>query len=323
MAKIVVGAATSHAFAFRDPSFWDAGRQNLRQSYLRRTGNQPPPELQQVNTETDEDLRRRYESIRRAHDTVRDRFAALNLDALILLGDDQNELFTESTYLPAFAIYTGEEAFQTPVTERQPDPNHRVPAGLGKHLYASAVDAGFDLTAIGGFPDGVLKSHAFGPVLQRLTPKSDIPVVPIFVEAIHVPAPSPRRCYELGRALAASVETWTGGERVAVCASGGISHYTASFPYRLVPGAVLGDIHVDFDRQLMRHIERGEAESWVSLSNDDLLEHGDHELHAWMTLLGMVGTTKAEVLAYEPFFRAIMGMGVAYWDTEAALVGSA
>ena len=33
-------------------------------------------------------------------------------------------------------------------------------------------------------------------------------------------------------------------------------------------------------------------------------------------MLGMVGQTKAEILAHEPFHRAIMGMGVAFWDVE-------
>jgi hypothetical protein len=62
---------------------------------------------------------------------------------------------------------------------------------------------------------------------------------------------------------------------------------------------------------------RGEGEALAaSLSSSDLLAHGDIELRSWLTVLGMMGKAKAEILAYEPFYRAIMGMGVAYWQIE-------
>ena len=62
---------------------------------------------------------------------------------------------------------------------------------------------------------------------------------------------------------------------------------------------------------------RGEGEKVAQLTSDDLLKNGDIELRSWITLLGAVDKAPAKVLAYEAFYRGIMGMGVAYWDVEA------
>jgi hypothetical protein len=312
MAHLVAAAGTSHAFALRDPSAWDEGRLQNEKGYERKYGVAPDPRPQ-VDQETDEDLAYRYGLISRAHDVVRDRFAAANLDALIILGDDQNEDFTEATFLPQLAVYTGKE-FKT-----RAGTTYRCAAELAYHLYHHTVDAGFEVALCGGLPDDVLKAHAFGPVLDRLTPKFDVPIIPVYVEAIHVPAPSPTRCFEFGRALAKAIEAWPGNERVGVVASGGISHYTMSYPYRHAPKAQYGTIDHEYDRHLFQLMADGRTAELASLSNQDLLDHGDPELHSWITLLGMIGDTKMEVLAYEPFYRAIMAMGVGYWQLEPAL----
>jgi hypothetical protein len=57
----------------------------------------------------------------------------------------------------------------------------------------------------------------------------------------------------------------------------------------------------------------GQTEEIVKLSSKDLLDHGEIELRSWMIVLGAVGSARAEVLAYEPLYRGLMGMGVARW----------
>jgi len=70
---------------------------------------------------------------------------------------------------------------------------------------------------------------------------------------------------------------------------------------------------------ILTHALRGVAAAGIAGQICVAIPPGDPELHAWITLLGMVGDTKMEQLAYEPFFRAIMAMGVAYWDLEPAM----
>jgi len=317
MAQLVAAAATSHAFALREPDGWDAGRIGNQQSFERKFGY-PPETPAEVAQETDEDVARRYAFVRSGHDTIVQRFEALNLDALVILGNDQDEEFTEQSIAPQLAIYTGKE-FSTRSGAKfagQPE--------LAYHLLSHTVNAGFDVTRFDErhLQDGVLKAHAFGPVLERVTPKFDVRVVPVYVESFRLPCPSPARCYAFGQSLAEAIETWPGNGRIAVVASGGISHFPQSFPFQYAPDspqAKHGNVDHVYDRQLFDLMAQGRNRELAALTNQDLLDHGDTELHSWITLLGMVGDTKAEVLAYEPFFRAIMAMGVAYWDLEPAL----
>jgi hypothetical protein len=318
MAELVAAAATSHAFALRDPKGWDEGRTGNQKSFERKYGWFPetPPEVDQ---ETDEDVAFRYGKVSAGHDTVVQRFKDAKLDALIILGNDQDEEFTEQSIAPQLAIFTGKEFTTRAGVKFQGHPE------LAYHLLSETVNDGFDVTRFEGLPEGILKAHAMGPVLERVTPEADIPVVPIYVESFRLPCPSPARCYAFGKALAAAVRSWPGNGRIGVVASGGISHYPQSFPFQYAPNSPMakhGNVDHEYDRMLFGLMAEGRNRELAKLSNQDLLDHGDTELHSWITLLGMVGDdTKADVLAYEPFFRAIMGMGVAYWEPQAIAVG--
>ena len=57
----------------------------------------------------------------------------------------------------------------------------------------------------------------------------------------------------------------------------------------------------------------GEARKLADLSSAELLDHGEIELRSWIVLAGAVGAVPAKVLAYEPFYRGLMGMAVAQW----------
>jgi hypothetical protein len=316
MAQLVFGAATSHAVALMEPTTWDQFRTWNRELYARRYGTLPP-EHPRVAEESDAEIIERYQAVRYGHDMLRDWLREAQLDALIFVGDDQNENFTEEL-LPQLAIYLGEEfrcsdRIGADACE-QVYPAH---AGFAWHLYEHCIDAGFDLVACRRFPDGRLKAHAVGPVLARLIPDRSIPVVPLFVEAIHYPAISPARCYQLGQALRAAVESWAGGKRVGICASGGLSHFTAGYPYAALErryGFGYGDISIEFDHQVLDWLRAGDGAKLASLTSRDLLEHGEVELRSWIVLAGMVGRTPAQILAYEPFYRGLMGMGVAAWQ---------
>ena len=53
-----------------------------------------------------------------------------------------------------------------------------------------------------------------------------IPTVPIMLNTYYPPnQPTPKRCYALGQALRQAIESWLSAKRVAVIASGGLSHF--------------------------------------------------------------------------------------------------
>jgi len=310
MGTVVAAMAASHAFTVMEPEAWDQFREMNRQHYKRLYGVEPPlhPKLE---SETLENVKPRYERVRQGLDFLHRHLRETQPGAFLLIGDDQNENYSEQC-LPQLAIYTGERV----VTSRHEFECHQ---DLSEALSEGMLHAGFDVAVSRKFPDDRLLSHAHVHLLERLLPEGDIPVVLIFVESIHAPAVDPPRCYAFGQALRSVIESnRPAGERIAVCASGGLSHFSAAFPYHAYSGPFhYGSISEEFDRKALEMMTRGEGEALAtSLSSSDLLAHGDIELRSWLTVLGMMGKAKAEILAYEPFYRAIMAMGVAYWQIE-------
>ncbi|MGE0059199.1 MAG: hypothetical protein AB7P33_04965 [Dehalococcoidia bacterium] len=314
MAELVAAAATSHAFTLRSPEQgWDDARINNQKMFEKKFGYFPETP-KGVEEETDEDITHRYKNVSSGHETIIQRLSGLDLDAIILIGNDQDEEFGEQSIAPQLAIFTGNEFTTRAGVTFKGKPE------LAYHLLSGTVNDGFDVTRFEQLDNGVLKAHAFGPVIERLTPEADVPVIPVYVESFRLPCPSPARCYAFGQSLRKAVEAWPGNQRIGVIASGGISHFPQSFPFQYSAEAKHGNVDHVYDRKLFEFMKEGRYDELTKLSNQDLLDHGDTELHSWITLLGMVGDVKTEVLAYEPFFRAIMAMGVAYWDLQGAAV---
>lgn len=315
MGKITLGMASSHAFAVTDPAEWDAVRLRNRKGYERKYGNLPP-ENPRIPAETDAVVESRFGEIRKAFAQLRMRIEDAKPDALIIVADDQNENFT--TILPQLAVYTGER-FWDGRTERHPTQRRAHPALAGAILKA-AVENDIEMTNVAAFPEDRLFAHAFGPVLSVIDPEARIPVVPVFVNAIHEPSPSPSRCYRFGQVIRDAVAACSAVGHVAVYGSGGLSHFTAGYPWPHYHGPFgYGDIDEEFDRKVVDLLAAGRGSDLMRLSSDDLLAHGDIELRSWIVMLGAIGDIKPTILTYAPMFRAIMGMGVAAWDVVDAM----
>ena len=313
MGKLIAGMASSHAATLVDPSHWGDHRTHNRQRYASRYGS-IPPEQPQVALETIEDLQCRYTHIRDGLESLRHKLEQVAPDALIIIGDDQNENFTEAN-LPQIAVYVG-EGFLVNSSRAGAEPL-RYPSNpaLAEAILSQCVDTGIDMASVRSLPNDLLKAHAFGPILRTVDPEARIPVVPIFVNAIHVPAPSPRRCYFYGQTIRRAIESYAGIGPVAIYASGGMSHFTAGYPWRHYQGSCThGSISEDFDRWLMERMRAGDGHTLAELTNDQIIGNGEIELRSWITALGAMGNRKPEFLIYEPFYSAIMAMAVAYWD---------
>jgi protocatechuate 4,5-dioxygenase beta chain len=92
--------------------------------------------------------------IEAAFATLRAQLAAYRPDALLMIGDDQGDMF-DAANNPTFSIYTGEEplwgrsardAYDIPPAERTRlvFPQH---AGLARHLLQGLIERGFDIGA--------------------------------------------------------------------------------------------------------------------------------------------------------------------------------
>ena len=315
MGEIVAGMATSHAFALTDPADWDRQREANRQGYFRRYQAYPPVHPR-IAEEDDASVRERYGRVEGALRRLGEVVEALEPTALVIVGDDQNENFVEDC-LPQLGLFVLDEAeFQLqPAREEQATvPYHR---RLAEALLEHAVEHDFDVAVSHRLrhPRGL--GHAFGPPLRFLNPGLRVPIVCISVNAIHWPAPSPRRCLAFGRLLREAIGRRD--ERVVLYGSGGLSHFTAGYPYAVLGRHCYGEIDTAFDARILQALAEGDVGYLASLSSRDLLEHGDIEFRSWLVVQGALEDCSAETLAYEPFYRGIMGMGVALWRTPAAI----
>jgi 2,3-dihydroxyphenylpropionate 1,2-dioxygenase len=115
-------------------------------------------------------------------------------------------------------------------------------------------------------------------------------VVPIFVNVYLPPLPTTHRCLEVGKAIADIVKDRP--ERVAILASGGMSHYPGTWKYF--------NPEYGFDRWAIQELEEGRVESLLAMSCEQLDEVGNTELLTWFVAMGAAGVERGELLTYQP-----------------------
>jgi gallate dioxygenase len=95
--------------------------------------------------------------------------------------------------------------------------------GLSHHIGRSLVADEFDMAF---FQDKALDHGCFSPLslLCDHAPQWPIPIVPLQVGVLQFPVPSARRCYKLGMALRRAIESYPEDIKVAIVATGGLSH---------------------------------------------------------------------------------------------------
>jgi len=319
MGSLVAAMASSHAFAVAPPEKWDELRERNRNTYAQRQNIPVPPPHERIGEENWDNVQARYGRVRAGLLELKRIIEESKPDALIVVGDDQNENFT-SQNVPQFAIYTGEEAIFFDRLFKQ-ERTYPCDAESARIILNGAVEAGFDLSFSENFPDKRLISHAHAePLMRILLPNADVPIVPVYVNAIHPPGPTPARCYAFGQLRGAIVRRQLAEKRIAIYASGGLSHFTAGYPWRHYNGPFgYGCISEEFDRKILQWIKDGEANKLSTLSSAELLDHGEIELRSWIVLAGAVGEVPGQVLAYEPLYRGLMGMAVAQWPLNASI----
>jgi aromatic ring-opening dioxygenase catalytic subunit (LigB family) len=318
MGSLVAAMASSHAFAVAPPEKWDELRERNRNVYAARQNITVPPPHPRLSEESWEDVQMRYGRVHNGLLELKRVIAESKPDALIVIGDDQNENYT-SQNVPQFAIYTGAEAVFYDRLFKE-EKTYPCAAEISRTILDHAVEAGFDLSFSENFPEKRLISHAHAePLMRILLPAADVAIVPIYVNAIHPPGPTPARCYAFGQALGDIIRNHLADKRMAIYASGGLSHFTAGYPWRFYRGPFgYGQISEDFDRRILQWMADGETRKLAGLSSAELLDHGEIELRSWIVLAGAVGEVRAQVLAYEPLYRGLMGMAVAQWPLNAA-----
>src|SRR5579862_222219 len=204
-------------------------------------------------------------------------------DALIVLGSDHLETFFLSS-VPTFAVIAGAVS-----KAHFANKSYEIPVHLpfAEDLIDKLVRADFDMA----YSQDALLGHSFAAIYEWIIDDRKIPVVPIFINTYLPPLPSPQRCYALGKAIANVIASRP--ERIAIVASGGLSHYPGTWKY---PQPAY-----DFDYWAIAQMERGNFDPILKLSAEQLDEVGNMEMLPWYTMFGAMGKAMpGELITYQP-----------------------
>lgn len=250
-------------------------------------------------------------------------------DTVVIVSDDQDEVLFDDN-MPSLSIYWGDSMLLVPrrFADTAPavmkasawgygDQEMDVPvdSALAKHLIEFLIDADFDIAHMrylheeyGGTigPAGYLNRtrttakkrqgmpHGYSFVVRRIMNGTTRPVVPMFQNTCYPPnQPTPKRCYAFGQALRAAIEAWDSDQRVAIVASGGLSHFV---------------VDEELDRMVIRGLETKDGELLSSLPRHRL-DSATSETRNWITAAGALEHLDFRLLDYLAGYRTPAGTG--------------
>ena len=211
---------------------------------------------------------------------MQDWLAAHKPDAAILIYNDHVTSFFFDRY-PTFALSVASEH---PIADEgfgpRPLPPVRGESDLAWHLAHALVEDEFDLTICQDMP---LDHGALTPISALWPDHANgwpTAIVPIAVNVLQFPVPTPRRLYKLGQALRRAVGSWPQDKSVVVLGTGGLSHQ--------LHGERFGFKNPDWDHEFLTLLET-DPEALASLRTQDYIERGGAEgaeMVMWLAMRG-------------------------------------
>jgi len=327
MAKIVFGMAVPHSGMLgQAPEDWlnngARDRNNPTLWYRNRTWTYPELEAERKAAYepllTLEERSARQKRNRAAIGAMKAAYERADIDVAIILGKDQKEIFTHHS--PSIAIYSGAEVYNGPPQRAVYAPDHAVTHRCHPELARYLIDwfqrDNFDLTDLFAWPDNVwmkplpekpIVPHAFSFVYHQIMSDQPPPHVPILMNCFYEPTqPSMRRCIAFGVSLMNAIKAWPGEARVAIIASGGLSHFVCD---------------EEFDQRIMGMLRAYDFEGLAAV-NKDAYQSGTSEIKLYVSVMMALRDAGAQLklVDYVPSYRTPAGtgegMGFMYWSTD-------
>ncbi|MEH7113335.1 hypothetical protein V7124_13260 [Neobacillus niacini] len=263
-------------------------------------------------------------------------------DVIVLVSDDHfNSYFYD--HMPAFTIGIGEcEGWGD---WQLPKYNIPVQRDLAKHILNIGLENNVDFA----FTLKMKVDHGHTQGIYFLNPDLQIPVVPIAVNTSAPPLPTMERCFQIGEVVRKAIESWDNDLKVAIVASGGLSHWVpipkidSNKPEDQSLIQVLkngrqeieeldeylhnreirvtrikaGPVNEQLDREFLRLVTE---KNYVALRNwsaeyiEENLGNGGQEIRNWLMLLGALQSFEARVACYEPIPEWVTGMAIVQFN---------
>lgn len=299
MAQVIGGLAMSHApQLLMPPEMWPNLPSRTKGPFHPKAG-----------IEAELTVEAMVANSRRCHTAIaemRDKLKAWNPDAVLVMGDDQHENILDDN-MPPFVLYTSAKVAATRhftyLGESGKDQmdDYRVADKLSSDLLDGLMEAGFDVAWSRSTRDEQGLGHAFGRALKFVMPDKQSAILPLMVNTYFPPAPSAKRCLQLGHAIRAVIDALPSGQTVAVLASGGLSHTK---------------IDERLDGEFLAALESNDLDYMARMKAEVLIE-GTSEIRNWIIAAGIMNRS-GRVIDYVPCYRNADGvgcaMGFAIWE---------
>lgn len=247
--------------------------------------------------------------VTRGFEKVGQRLTETKPDVLIIVSPDHWCNFFLNNF-PAFCVGIGAEHDGPPEPFLKKHFDHPVlagHAGLGRHIMDTALDRDFDPS----MSHRLTLDHGFCLPLWRMGIDPIPPIVPIVVNEVDDPMPTMKRCLAWGSLLKEAVESYPEDLRIAVLATGGLSHFIGE------PG--MGQIDERFDRTCIELFENGDPAKLASTLEHDVRHtgNGGHEVRNWVVAHAAAGNRGFELIGYAPLEEIYVGCAFAEWRVPA------
>jgi 2,3-dihydroxyphenylpropionate 1,2-dioxygenase len=237
---------------------------------------------------------------------LRKRLEATRPDALIVIAAEHFANFFMNN-MPAYCMGMA-DSYEGPIEDEAwlAIERTRVPgnADLSRRLVRAMLED-IDLA----YAEEWKFDHGIMVPLHFLTPRYDLPVIPVNINCQGPPLTPLRRAYEFGRALRRACDAQT--ERIAVVGTGGISHWPAT------PNS--GVINEAWDRAFLEKFVANRRAELIAYSDDETFRdagQGGFEIRTFLAVAGATEGSKGELLFYAPIPVFAVGCTVAQMTVQ-------
>jgi len=244
----------------------------------------------------------------KAYDDMRVALEAAKPDALIVIAAEHFANFFMNN-MPAYCMGMGDE-YEGPIEDPEwlgiprtkvpgcPDLSERIIKEVMKDVdVAYAQEWKFD--------------HGISVPLHFLTPKYDLPIIPVNINCQGPPLTPLHRAWAFGEALRKAADSVP--ERIAIVGTGGISHWPAT------PDS--GKINEEWDKEFLDRWVNNDKERLLSYTNEETYRDGGQggfEIRTFIAISGATQGLPTKVHYYRPIPIFAVGCTVGMVDFSEA-----
>lgn len=239
-------------------------------------------------------------------DELRRRMEAARPDALVIVAAEHFANFFMNN-MPAYCMGMAEH-YEGPIEDEEwlGIRRTRVPGNraLSRRLIESMLPE-IDLA----YAEEWKFDHGIMVPLHFLTPRYDLPVIPVNINCQGPPLTPLARAYQFGRSLRRALDAQP--ERIALIGTGGISHWPAT------PDS--GTINEAWDREFLRRFLANDRDALLSYTDAETFRdagQGGFEIRTFIAVAGATEGAGGELLFYAPIPIFAVGCTVATMAVE-------